>query len=371
MTPGKHSHDIKIAHTDINELETNRGVDHLQPQNNKSNTKLEKKSASDFVTANTVASSTAKGESDNIKSPSKMDRVSAWRRRQKSRKNNTAVTNEQLFNPKNKQKIHWLVQILLLLPFMIGLLIFGTLASPWNHVQKIEVLGNKLIPADQVIINSAIQPQMSIPHIKSAQQEIRENLVTSHSAIRSASIRTENWHDVILEIQEYRPIAYVKRADFYYLVLENKMIVDEPEANMKLGFPQLTGFDEDDRGEIIGELTKLPDEILKQISEITNIDGASTRIALKMNDGNIVTGLIPTIADRMQYYQSITEQLEGQTGLIDMEVGIYFTELTPGNNPFASEDERTAFQESVAAESPAETSTTEVQLSSTSASHSF
>lgn len=317
-----------------------------------------------------AASNSAKTDSDAVKNTSTMRRVAAWRQRRKFRNNNTATKGAPLSNKKNKTKLSWLVQLLLLLPFIIGLLIFGVLASPWNHVQKIDVLGNKLVPADQIVTSSAIKKQMSIPHIKSAQQEIKENLITSHPAIKSVSIHTENWHDVIIDIQEYRPIAYIKTADFYYLVMENKMIVNEPEANMKLGFPQLTGFDENYRDEMIGELTKLPDEVLMQISEVANVDQNSTRIALKMNDGNIVTGLIPTIANRMQYYQSITEQLEGQTGLIDMEVGIYFTELTAGNDPFASEEERTVFQESAAAaESAAETSSTELQLGSATSSH--
>ena len=105
----------------------------------------------------------------------------------------------------------------------------------------------------------------------------------------------------------------------------------------------------------------------------TGDESNTDRIALQMVDGNVVRGFISSIGDRMSYYNGIASQLDGQTGLIDMEVAIYFTELNDGNNPYALEEDKKAYDESVAAESSAasESEASELDvLSSDSASES-
>lgn len=245
----------------------------------------------------------------------------------------------------------------------MGLFIFSVLASSYNHVRNIEIKGNALVTTEQIAEYSVIDPNMSMLHLTNIKSDIESSIINSHPTIKNATLSIQNRHDVLIEVQEYRPVAYVKDADFYYLVLENATIVDEAFAQTELSLPILTDFDENKRKELVQELTKIPNETLNLISEVVSIDATNNRIALSMTDGNIVVGLVSTIANRMQYYSSIVEQLEGITGLIDMEVGIYYQELTPTNNPFASDDEKQEYTKSLKNDESAANSASEISVS--------
>ena len=53
-----------------------------------------------------------------------------------------------------------------------------------------------------------------------------------------------------------------------------------------------------------------------------------------------VRAIIPTFAEKMDYYPEITAQLNGfEKGVIDMEVGTFFTPFSEMYGPSEEEDE--------------------------------
>lgn len=291
------------------------------------------------------------------------------------------VTSNQGMPPIKKVKksgpTNWKKMVLLLLPFVITLIVAGYYASPLNHVASITVEG---VEDTESVNLYPLNEGMSVTDLKNSKGEVEQAIVNQNPSVKSATVNVSDWNKVAVNMSAYRQLGYIQIADFFYPLLENNEIIDTPLPSLEKALPLFEGYDianEDQRAkltETVKALSSLSDDIIQKISLVTYTGDESNtdRIALQMVDGNVVRGFISSIGDRMSYYNGIASQLDGQTGLIDMEVAIYFTELNDGNNPYASEEEKKAYDESVAAESKAasESEASELDLSSDSASES-
>lgn len=299
-----------------------------------------------------------------------------------SKKQKQLVTSNQGMPPVKKVKksgpTNWKRMVLLLLPFVITLIVAGYYASPLNHVASITVEGME----DTESVNLyPLNEGMSVTDLKNSKGEVEQAIVNQNPSVKSATVNVSDWNKVAVNVSAYRQLGYIQIADFFYPLLENNEIIDTPLPSLEKELPLFEGYDianEDQKAkltETVKALSSLSDDIIQKISLVTYTGDESNadRIALQMVDGNVVRGFISSIGDRMSYYNGIASQLDGQTGLIDMEVAIYFTELNDGNNPYALEEDKKAYDESVAAESSAasESEASELDvLSSDSASES-
>lgn len=257
-----------------------------------------------------------------------------------------------------KNANNWKKMTCLLLPFIIALLVAGYYASPFNHVASISVEGVE--QADDVNLYP-LKEGMSVTALKNTKGEVEQAIVNQNPSVKSATVNVSEWNKVAVNVSAYRQLGYIQIADFFYPLLENDEIIDTPLPSLEKDLPLFEDYDiSDDQErakltETIKAFSNLSDDIIQKISLVSykGDDSNNDRIALQMVDGNVVRGFISSIGDRMSYYNGIASQLDGQTGLIDMEVAIYFTELNDGNNPYASAEDKKAYEESVAAESSA------------------
>ncbi|MEC1386826.1 cell division protein FtsQ [Aerococcus viridans] len=279
-----------------------------------------------------------------------------------SKKQKQLVTSNQGMPPVKKVKksgpTNWKRMVLLLLPFVITLIVAGYYASPLNHVASITVEG---VEDTESVNLYPLNEGMSVTDLKNSKGEVEQAIVNQNPSVKSATVNVSDWNKVAVNVSAYRQLGYIQIADFFYPLLENNEIIDTPLPSLEKALPLFEGYDianKDQRAkltETVKALSSLSDDIIQKTSFVTYTGDESNtdRIALQMVDGNVVRGFISSIGDRMSYYNGIASQLDGQTGLIDMEVAIYFTELNDGNNPYASEEEKKAYDESVAAESRA------------------
>ncbi|MFV8290556.1 cell division protein FtsQ/DivIB [Aerococcus viridans] len=286
------------------------------------------------------------------------------------------VTSNQEMPPVKKVKksgpTNWKKMVLLLLPFVIALIVAGYYASPLNHVASITVEG---VEDTESVNLYPLNEGMSVTDLKNSKGEVEQAIVNQNPSVKSATVNVSDWNKVAVNVSAYRQLGYIQIADFFYPLLENNEIIDTPLPSLEKALPLFEGYDIANEGqrakltETVKALSSLSDDIIQKISWVTYTGDESNtdRIALQMEDGNVVRGFISSIGDRMSYYNGIASQLDGQTGLIDMEVAIYFAELNDGNNPYASEEEKKAYDESVAAESKAasESEASELDVSST------
>ncbi|MER2061364.1 MAG: cell division protein FtsQ/DivIB [Aerococcus urinaeequi] len=271
------------------------------------------------------------------------------------------VTSNQGMPPVKKvqksEPTNW-KKMVLLLPFVIALFVAGYYASPLNHVASITVEG---VEDTESMNLSPLNEGMSVTDLKNSKGEVEQAIVNQNPSVKSATVNVSDWNKVAVNVSAYRQLGYIQIADFFYPLLENNEIIDTPLPSLEKELPLFEGYDiadEDQKAkltETVKALSSLSDDIIQKISLVsyTGDESNADRIALQMVDGNVVRGFISSIGDRMSYYNGIASQLDGQTGLIDMEVAIYFTELNDGNNPYALEEDKKAYDESVAAESSA------------------
>ncbi|MCY7730431.1 cell division protein FtsQ [Aerococcus urinaeequi] len=318
----------------------------------------------------------------NIKGKGKGKANSKKQKQGQAGKRKQQVTSNQGMPPVKKvQKsdpTNWKKMVLLLLPFVIALFVAGYYASPLNHVASITLEG---VEDTESMNLSPLNEGMSVTDLKNSKGEVEQAIVNQNPSVKSATVNVSDWNKVAVNVSAYRQLGYIQIADFFYPLLENNEIIDTPLPSLEKELPLFEGYDianEDQKAkltETVKALSSLSDDIIQKISLVTYTGDESNtdRIALQMVDGNVVRGFISSIGDRMSYYNGIASQLDGQTGLIDMEVAIYFTELNDGNNPYALEEDKKAYDESVAAESSAasESEASELDvLSSDSASES-
>lgn len=367
------------------------GVDSSRQDEDQDQDKLEKKQAASNI--NKQKSSKQKPVKKKAKQKAKWrlpkfnikDKGKANSKKQKqgqAGKRKQQVTSNQGMPPVKKvQKsgpTNWKKMVLLLLPFVIALFVAGYYASPLNHVALITVEGVEDIESMNL---SPLNEGMSVTDLKNSKGEVEQAIVNQNPSVKSATVNVSDWNKVAVNVSAYRQLGYIQIADFFYPLLENNEIIDTPLPSLEKELPLFEGYDianEDQKAkltETVKALSSLSDDIIQKISLVTYTGDESNtdRIALQMVDGNVVRGFISSIGDRMSYYNGIASQLDGQTGLIDMEVAIYFTELNDGNNPYALEEDKKAYDESVAAESSAasESEASELDvLSSDSASES-
>ncbi|MCZ0717710.1 cell division protein FtsQ/DivIB [Aerococcus kribbianus] len=220
------------------------------------------------------------------------------------------------------------------------------LLSPWHHLGDIQVQNQEVLEADEIINTAGLNQRMTTWYLKANRSDIENYTIDTMPRLKTLSIHQEGWNDVKLVVEEFRQLAYVQIEDFYYPLLENEMIIKDELSQLPNDRPLLVGFDDQEIAEMSKQLAALPDDVLAQIASIHAQDQGNNEltVALKMRDGNIVLGLLNSFASKLQYYDSITKQLDGQTGLLDMQVGVFYQELTPANNPFATDDEKAEYE---------------------------
>lgn len=369
-----------------NQEAVQNGVDSSRQDGDQDQAKLEKKQAASNINKQKPVKKKAKQKAKwrlpkfNIKGKGKAD--SKKQKQGQAGKRKQQVTSNQGMPPVKKvqknEPTNWKKRVLLLLPFVIALFVAGYYASPLNHVASITVEG---VEDTESMNLSPLNEGMSVTDLKNSKGEVEQAIVNQNPSVKSATVNVSDWNKVAVNVSAYRQLGYIQIADFFYPLLENNEIIDTPLPSLEKELPLFEGYDianEDQKAkltETVKALSSLSDDIIQKISLVTYTGDESNtdRIALQMVDGNVVRGFISSIGDRMSYYNGIASQLDGQTGLIDMEVAIYFTELNDGNNPYALEEDKKAYDESVAAESSAasESEASELDvLSSDSASES-
>lgn len=156
------------------------------------------------------------------------------------------------------------------------------------------------------------------------EKEIEEKL-NGLEWVKASRVEKKWLTGVEIYIAEHEKIGYLDNETGYQMVLSNGYALEKPVASVS--GPIFTNFEnEKSRQKLAAQLNDIDSEVYNLISQITlNPEESSPLVSLYMNDGNEVKGTLSTLAEKLNYYPSVIAQLEeGQKGVIDMEVGIFF-----------------------------------------------
>ncbi|MET3698076.1 cell division protein FtsQ [Bacillus oleivorans] len=216
-----------------------------------------------------------------------------------------------------------IIFIILMFFLLIGCIIY--FQSPLSHVQTIEVNGNDHVKEAEIVTQSGLSANVNIWSLD--ESEIA-NKIREIDQIQNASVSIKWPNDVSIEVSEWRRVAYYKKDLEFFPILENGEMLKEKEASIPVHAPILFEFDGGQALEkMVQELIKLPQEVVRSISEIyfTPTDNDPYSLTVYMNDGFEVKATIRTFSKKMVHYPSIASQLDPSIkGYVDLTVGAYF-----------------------------------------------
>ena len=229
---------------------------------------------------------------------------------------------------------------LLLIVFLLTLLGLLYFQSPYSHLQRIEVKGALLAPSEEYVKTTGLQKGQSMWEIRTGQAE---ELLEGNPWVQEASVKRSSFTSVEITVKEWKKAAYIESDAGFDLLLENGSIYHSTDAIAPIDAPLLVNFEnKKTTARMVKQLAELDSEILSMISQIESVPTETDpyRIRLFMNDGNEVRAIIPTFAEKMNYYPSIIAQIGGsQKGVIDIEVGSFFQTYLDMYNPQPKEVE--------------------------------
>ncbi|WP_019413886.1 cell division protein FtsQ/DivIB [Paenisporosarcina sp. TG20] len=233
---------------------------------------------------------------------------------------------------------------LLLVIFLLTLISLLYFQSPYSHIQTIIVKGANLSTSEEYIEQSGLQQGQSMWEFRTSSAEKK---MKKKEWIQDVIVRRSGLTTVTIEVGEWKKAAYIESDNKgLELVLENGLVFQTLETMPLVNAPLLSNFDNPKVTNLmVKELAKLNQEVLTMISQIESVPSEADpyRIRLFMNDGYEVRAIIPTFAEKMNYYPSIIAQIDDAgKGVIDIEVGSFFQTYSELYNPQLEEEENEA-----------------------------
>lgn len=210
--------------------------------------------------------------------------------------------------------------------FLIALLFILYFQSSLSKIDQLTVVGSNIHEPADYIEKSGLQKGQGLWGF--TKKNISERLLSAEG-VREVEVSRKWLRDVELTVVEWRPIAYIEDNGRFGLLLENGEVFTPEQIMPEEDAPILNGFSDGTvQSKLTAELKKMENNIYQLISEIiyTGTETEPNHITVYMDDGYEVKVLIPMFAEKMAYYPDIIAQLNGEEkGVIDMEVGTYFT----------------------------------------------
>ena len=217
---------------------------------------------------------------------------------------------------------------------MIAYLISGWQIMPMNRLNNITVSGNHYMDSAMIINSSRLHPMDQFKVVMKQKQAIEDKIIEEIPMIENVDFQRESWQNLDLRVSEHAMVAITEVNGRKVPILANGHFLMGAQSNLGVNdlskiLPKLVNFDQKGK---VSELTNnalrnLSKELLAKIETIT-LSKAPDRpntIFVDMKDGNQVVAIINTFSQKMKYYPQMLEQLNGQVGTINLEVGAYFT----------------------------------------------
>ncbi|WP_410988081.1 cell division protein FtsQ/DivIB [Bacillus cereus] len=194
-------------------------------------------------------------------------------------------------------------------------------------ISNISVKGNETVSQSEIIGLSNLSSKDNYWNLH--KEDIKES-IKKNKKIKEVNVLKKFPNQVVIDVKEYKTIAYKVKNNYYYPILENGTMLDEVINNQdKENVPVIKQFRSNDEyllEKLISELKTLPIEIQNKISEIhfSPTDVENSQIILYTTDGFTVSALITDFSRKMKFYPSIIQKLDPkQHPVIHLEDAIY------------------------------------------------
>lgn len=210
---------------------------------------------------------------------------------------------------------------------VIGL---GYYISPLTNIESVEIKGAADIPTKSLVKTSGIKVSDRVFDYQFRQKNLQKKLAKQYPEVKRVNVRVDHWNHLILKVNEYPTIAYLKDGDRYRKILANGKVGSyslpwskvAKEKPLFVGYSHKISFKQD-----LKLFDSFPSSFRNKVKLLSGNATRANQIVLIMKDGNVVIGNTATLKDKIKYYDAIKTKA-GKDSLIDFEVGAYSRPLT-------------------------------------------
>lgn len=220
------------------------------------------------------------------------------------------------------------------------MLVSGWQLMPMNKVNNLRVTGNELVPSEFVINSSRIYHYDDIDTVTSQKKAIESLIKEENPLIESISFNRPDWRVFELAVSEHDIVAVINIDEAAHVLLSNGDVLNIGSNRALTGIardnlPIVEGFNDSYQLENLAKgLRQIDSSILAMMDRIvySNNPNKSNAIEVNMKDGNLIKAIISTFSQKVQHYPELLSQLDGKTGIVNFEVGAYFTPTSENAN---------------------------------------
>ncbi|OFI48149.1 hypothetical protein BG261_07660 [Floricoccus tropicus] len=230
----------------------------------------------------------------------------------------------------NKRKIFPILKKMwwVILGFLVVLIFNLYNVSPYSSVKTFTVKGETHESTEAIAAASGIRLNDKILNIYEHRTKISKQIEEKFLRIKNADLKIKLPNTVVVNVEEYPVVAYVKNNNTYYPIISNGSYIDtekieQNKIDKKL--PVLNKMlDKKEVKSFVDSYSELNVEVRSQISVVNKTPTKSTPdfLTLDMRDGNKVLVPLSEMDIKLPYYSSVKKSLSVPS-VIDMEAGIF------------------------------------------------
>lgn len=212
----------------------------------------------------------------------------------------------------------------ILVPFSIVLLFAIYIVSPLSQAKTVQVVGNDELTKEAVMKATGVYPGRYMYGLIDRQKQVEKEAQKANHQLASVKIRLVGWRKLRVTVTENKILGLVTiNGKQRYLLTNGSWAPVSGKVPNDVTYENFAGH-VSALQQTARQLGQLPEPIRHSISAVryspTKLN--PQRIKLYMNDGNTVLVKRSSLAEKMNYYPSITSQMSGN-GVVDLQVGAY------------------------------------------------
>ena len=214
---------------------------------------------------------------------------------------------------------------------VVSILVLGYYISPLANVKSIQIKGENDLPINEVVKTTDIKASDKIIDHLFNKDSIDHKLSSRYSEIKTINVHVKNFNHLILNVDEYHTIGYIKNAKGYRKILTHGKLGSQiiPWSKVSPDKPVFVGYNHElSLKETLHLFNSLPSDFQNQIKLLSGNTRRKSQVIFLMKNGNVVIGNVSTLKNKLKYYNKIKTKV-GKNTLIDLEVGAFSRPLTP------------------------------------------
>ncbi|MFC5189930.1 cell division protein FtsQ/DivIB [Pediococcus cellicola] len=257
------------------------------------------------------------------KTPQKKQELTPWEKAQQLQRQSAKTS----ATPKAKTSFHFghKMRLWLVVGGLLILLVGGYLGSSLSKVQSVKVVGNHQFSRAQILKMGKVNKNDWIFRYWFGKSDRSDQVYKKQPQLLRYQVSRQGWNKLKVVVKENPIAGLVFRNNTYYTILDNGKVIDKAKQQPSGNYPVFKKFHEASvLKALLTQYKKLPNVVRTGISEIDYVPSKDNpnRLHLYMNDGNEVYAVLPSFAEKMQYYPQMAAAMK-QKGVIDLEVGAY------------------------------------------------